>query len=188
MVGLMCSGDFDTIMDGIHENLLHLQYHDPVMQKTVKCMNSLGVFDVIHQYIMRTLQMPLYVYQAPLAVTVHRIVAQVQRPNIEWPKSYQRYRTMLTEKVELLRAWQRKIPPHISRHLSTKSFAEDSISFLLHILSPSTIRPVSGLHPSVYLGLMLSDKTKFSVVIALVFFLRYHCTCYLKKKRMIWTS
>ncbi|CAL1384459.1 unnamed protein product [Linum trigynum] len=145
-------GDFDTIMDGIHENLLHLQYHDPVMQKTVKCMNSLGVFDVIHQYIMRTLQMPLYVYQAPLAVTVHRIVAQVQRPNIEWPKSYQRYRTMLTEKVELLRAWQRKIPPHISRHLSTKSFAEDSISSLLHILSPSTIRPVS-LH-------LLSEKEK----------------------------
>lgn len=31
----MCSGDSDLILDGIHENILHLSYHDPVMQKTV---------------------------------------------------------------------------------------------------------------------------------------------------------
>ncbi|CAN0915710.1 Fatty acid amide hydrolase [Linum grandiflorum] len=136
-------GDYDMIMDGIHENFLHLQYHDPVMQKTVKCMNSLGVFDVVQQYIWRTMQMPLYVYQSPLAITVHHIVAQIQRPNIEWPKSYQRHRTILAEKLELLKAWHSKMPPHIFRHLSTKSFAEDSVSSLLHILSPSTIRPVA---------------------------------------------
>ncbi|CAN1790029.1 Chromosome transmission fidelity protein 18 homolog [Linum perenne] len=88
-------GDYDTIMDGIHENILHLQYHDPVMHKTVKCINSLGLFDLVHQYIWRTLQMPLYVYQPPLAITIHHTVAQIQRPNIEWPKSYQRYTSEL---------------------------------------------------------------------------------------------
>lgn len=31
----ICSGDYDLILDGIHENILHLHYHDPVMQKTV---------------------------------------------------------------------------------------------------------------------------------------------------------
>lgn len=35
-VSLMFSGDYDTIFDGIHENILQLQYHDPGMQKTVK--------------------------------------------------------------------------------------------------------------------------------------------------------
>ncbi|KAG5060532.1 hypothetical protein JHK87_001561 [Glycine soja] len=33
---LMCSGDSKLILDGIHENLLQLNYHDPVMQKTVE--------------------------------------------------------------------------------------------------------------------------------------------------------
>jgi len=32
---LMCSGDSNLILDGIHENVLRLNYHDPVMQKTV---------------------------------------------------------------------------------------------------------------------------------------------------------
>lgn len=131
------------ILDGIYENILQLHYHDPVMQKTVKCFNSLGVSDVIHQYIMRSQQMPLYAYQPCIAISIHQQVAQIQKPNIEWPRSYQRYRTVLMEKRDKLRSWQNKIPPHISRHLSTKSFVEDSVSPILHIISPPTLRPVA---------------------------------------------
>lgn len=144
MYSLMLNrGDSDLILDGIHENVLRLNYHDPVMQKTVKCFNSLGVYDIMHQYIMHTQQMPLYVYLPLLAITVHHIVSQVQKPNIEWPKSYYRYRTMMMEKMDILNTWHHKIPPHISRHLSASSFVEDLISPLLHILSPPTIRPVA---------------------------------------------
>ncbi|KAJ6713084.1 P-LOOP CONTAINING NUCLEOSIDE TRIPHOSPHATE HYDROLASES SUPERFAMILY PROTEIN [Salix purpurea] len=136
-------GDYDVIFDGIYDNILQLHYHDPVMQKTVKCFNSLGVSDVIHQYIMRSQQMPLYAYQPCIALSVHRQVAQIQKPNIEWPRSYQRYRTVLMEKMDKLRSWQNKIPSHISRHLSTKSFVEDSVSPILLIISPPTLRPVA---------------------------------------------
>ncbi|XP_021290988.1 chromosome transmission fidelity protein 18 homolog isoform X2 [Herrania umbratica] len=136
-------GDYDVILDGIHENILQLQYHDPVMQKTVKCLNSLGVSDLMQQYVMRTQQMPLQVYQPFIAITLHRMVAQVQKPIIEWPKSYQRYRTMLMEKTDILRSWHQKSPPYISRHFSTKSCIEDLISPLLHILSPPNLRPVA---------------------------------------------
>ncbi|TKY53598.1 Chromosome transmission fidelity protein 18-like [Spatholobus suberectus] len=145
-------GDSDLILDGIHENVLRLNYHDPVMQKTVKCFNNLGVYDQIHQYIMHTQQMPLYVYLPLVAITVHHIVSQVQKPNIEWPKSHQRYRTMMMEKMDILSTWHHKIPPHISRHLSASSFVQDLISPLLHILSPPTIRPVALQ--------LLSDKEK----------------------------
>jgi len=48
----------------------------------------------------------------------------------------------MTEKMDILNNWHHKIPPHIARHLSASSFAEDLISPLLHILSPPTIRPV----------------------------------------------
>ncbi|XP_062109092.1 uncharacterized protein LOC133819774 [Humulus lupulus] len=136
-------GDYDLIMDGIHENILQLHYHDPVMQKTVKCINNLGASDLLHQYIMRTQQMPLYAYQPAIAITIHRSVAQIQKPNIEWPKSNQRCRTMFMEKRDILSSWYHTIPPHISRHLSPTSFVEESVSLLLHILSPSTLRPAA---------------------------------------------
>ncbi|MBA0857319.1 hypothetical protein Goshw_010571 [Gossypium schwendimanii] len=136
-------GDYDVILDGIHENILQLRYHDPVMHKTVKCLNSLGISDVMQQYVMRTQQMSLQVYQPSVAIILHRVVAQVQKPTLEWPKSFQRYRTMLMEKTDILRAWHQKIPPYISRHLSTKSCIEDLISPLLHILSPPNFRPVA---------------------------------------------
>ncbi|KAH9650059.1 AAA domain-containing protein [Citrus sinensis] len=118
-------GDYDVIFDGIHENILQLQYHDPVMLKTV------------FPFLFST------VYQPPLAITVHRLVSQIQKPNLEWPKSYQRYRNALMEKMDIFKSWHSKIPPYISRHLSTKSFVKDSISPLLHILSPPTLRPVA---------------------------------------------
>ncbi|KAK7393195.1 hypothetical protein VNO78_21713 [Psophocarpus tetragonolobus] len=145
-------GDSDLILHGIHENVLQLNYHDPVMQKTVRCFNNLGVYDLMNQYIMHTQQMTLYVYLPLVAISVHHIVSQVQKPNIEWPKSHQRYRTMMMEKMDILNNWHHKIPPLIARHLSASSFVEDLISPLLHILSPSTIRPVSLQ--------LLSDKEK----------------------------
>jgi len=36
----MCSGDSNLILDGIHENVLQLNYHDPVMQKTVSIYHT----------------------------------------------------------------------------------------------------------------------------------------------------
>lgn len=85
---MICSGDYDLIYDGIHENILRLQYYDPVMQKTVsiipslyildylhlnldltihhlifvskvKCLDNLEFSDIINKYVMRTQQMSL---------------------------------------------------------------------------------------------------------------------------------
>ncbi|XP_023632922.1 chromosome transmission fidelity protein 18 homolog [Capsella rubella] len=145
-------GDYDLIFDGIHENILQLHYHDPVMDKTISCLDSLGTSDLLHRYILRTQHMPLYVYFPSLVIPIHRRVAQIQKPIIEWPKSFHRCRTLLVEKQESLRSWHHKIPPYIGRHLSIKSFVEDSVSPLLHILSPPTLRPVAS-H-------LLSDRQK----------------------------
>ncbi|KAK4798444.1 hypothetical protein SAY86_030770 [Trapa natans] len=136
-------GDYDLIMDGVYENFLHQQYHDPSMKKTVSCLNRVGESDLIHQCIMRSQHMHLQVYQPPIVIAVHHLIAQVPKPNIEWPKSLKRFRTTLMEKEDILRAWKHKIAPFISRHLSVKSFVEDFVSPLLHILSPPNLRPVA---------------------------------------------
>ncbi|XP_073276642.1 uncharacterized protein [Primulina huaijiensis] len=134
-------GDYELILDGIHENILLLRYIDPVMQKTVKCLDNLLVSDVNHRYIMRTQQMSLQVYQPPIAISIHGLVAQLEKLEIQWPKSFQRHRTISAERVDIFYTWNNRISPYISRHLSMKSFTEDSVSPMLHILSPPTLRP-----------------------------------------------
>ncbi|CAL4921905.1 unnamed protein product [Urochloa decumbens] len=136
-------GDYEITMDGIHENLLRLSYHDPMLQKTVKCLDILGVSDSLTQYVYRTQQMPLHAYQPSIAITISRMVAQVEKPNIEWPKALQRSRTLLLEKKDMLKTWQNQMSPLVSRHMSVESFVEDISSSLLHILSPLSLRPVA---------------------------------------------
>ncbi|XP_073010337.1 uncharacterized protein [Typha latifolia] len=136
-------GEYELTMDGIHENFLRLSYHDPMMQKTVKCLDILGISDSLLQYGFRTQHMSLHAYQPPIVISLSYLIAQVEKPNIEWPKTSQRCRAMLKEKKELLKTWQSKISPTISRHLSIESFVEDVISPLLHTLSPPNLRPVA---------------------------------------------
>uniref|UniRef100_K4A5L2 AAA+ ATPase domain-containing protein n=1 Tax=Setaria italica TaxID=4555 RepID=K4A5L2_SETIT len=136
-------GDYEVTMDGIHENFLRLSYHDPMLQKTVKCLDILGVSDCLTKYVYRTQQMPLLAYQPPIAITISRMVAQVEKPNIEWPKALQRSRTMLLEKKDMLKTWQTEMSPVVSRHMSVESFVEDIASPFLHILSPLSLRPVA---------------------------------------------
>uniref|UniRef100_A0A453IFM4 AAA+ ATPase domain-containing protein n=1 Tax=Aegilops tauschii subsp. strangulata TaxID=200361 RepID=A0A453IFM4_AEGTS len=136
-------GDYDVTMDGIHENFLKLSYHDPMLHKTVKCLDVLGVSDYLTQYVYRTQHMSLQAYQPPIAITISRIVAQVEKPNIEWPKALQRCRTMLLVKKDTLKTWQNRMSPLISRHLSVESFVGDIASPFLHILSPLNLRPVA---------------------------------------------
>ncbi|GAB2221775.1 hypothetical protein Drorol1_Dr00012963 [Drosera rotundifolia] len=136
-------GDYELIYDGVHENILRLHYHDPLMQKTVQCLDTLGVFDFIHRSIMQSQNMPLYAHLPPMAITIHHLVAQVEKPVLEWPRSSQRCRSKTTTNREVLRSWSSRISPYISRHLSFKSAIEDTLSFFLHILSPPTLRPVA---------------------------------------------
>ncbi|KAL8128846.1 hypothetical protein V2J09_018001 [Rumex salicifolius] len=136
-------GDYEVMFDGIHENILRQQYHDPGMLKTVQCLDNLGTSDLFNQRIMSSHNMVFYIYQPPLAITIHRQVCQVGKPIFEWPRSFHRYRISLMANIETLRSWHCKIIPGVSRHMSIRTFIGDTLSLLLHILSPPTLRPVA---------------------------------------------
>ncbi|KAJ3700688.1 hypothetical protein LUZ61_004393 [Rhynchospora tenuis] len=136
-------GEYELTMDGIHENFLRLSYHDPMMHKTVRCLDMLETSDFLIHYVSKTQQMSIHAYQPAIAVSLSRLIAQVEKPNIEWPKSFQRCRAMLVEKQETLKSWQRRIVPSISRHLSVESIVKDVVSPFLHIITPPNLRPVA---------------------------------------------
>lgn len=145
-------GDYELIFDGIHENFLQLHYHDPVLLKTVHCLDALVVSDLLHQCVIHSHNMSLSAYQPFITITIHQLLARVETPNIEWPKSFHRYRLGLMGNMDKLRSWQSRVAPCISRHLSMNSFVEDTVSPLLDILSPADLRPVA-VH-------LLSEKEK----------------------------
>ncbi|GLJ40597.1 hypothetical protein SUGI_0838040 [Cryptomeria japonica] len=137
-------GDYELAVEGIHENFLHVRYHDSAMEKTVKCLDFFCNSDLLSQRIMRSQHFFLNVYQPSIIVAIHCLIAQVEKPNIEWPKSHQRCRTILSEKKDLLKSWLNSISPTISRFLSLNSIVEDVITSLLYILSPPSLKPVAS--------------------------------------------
>ncbi|KAH9315407.1 hypothetical protein KI387_024034, partial [Taxus chinensis] len=137
-------GDYELGVDGIHENFLHVRYHDSAMEKTVKCLDFFCDSDLLSQNIMRSQHFFLNVYQPSIIIAIRRLIAEVEKPNIEWPKSHHRYRTVLSEKKDLLKTWLNSISPTISRFLSRNSIVEDVIAPLLYILSPPALRPVAS--------------------------------------------
>eukprot|EP01018_Ginkgo_biloba_P033704 Gb_40705 [translate_table: standard] len=137
-------GDYELGVEGIYENFLHVRYHDSAMEKTVKCLDFLCDSDLLIQRTMRNQHFFLYVYQPSINIAIRRLVAQVEKPSIEWPKSFQRYRAVLIEKKDLLKSWVNSISPATSRYLSIKSIVEDVVSSLLCILSPPGLRPVAS--------------------------------------------
>lgn len=137
-------GDYELGVEGIHENFLHMRYHDSAMEKTIKCLDFLCDSNLFSQRTMRAQQFFLYAYQPSIIVSIQRLIAQVEKPNIEWPKSHQRYRATLTGKKDLLKSWMNRISPTVSRYLSPDSIVLDIISPLLYILSPPALRPVAS--------------------------------------------
>lgn len=82
-------------------------------------------------------------YQPSMELLIRRLVAQEERPQIEWPRSYQRFRLDRAVKKEMISSWLAAMVASVSRSVSPACLAQDIVTPLLSILSPPTLRPVS---------------------------------------------
>lgn len=82
-------------------------------------------------------------YQPSMELLIRRLVAQEERPQIEWPRSYQRFRLDRAVKKEMISSWLAAMAASVSRSVSPACLAQDIVTPLLSILSPPTLRPVS---------------------------------------------
>lgn len=82
-------------------------------------------------------------YQPSMELLIRRLVAQEERPQIEWPRSYQRFRVDRAVKKEMISSWLAAMVASVSRSVSPACLAQDIVTPLLSILSPPTLRPVS---------------------------------------------
>jgi chromosome transmission fidelity protein 18 len=137
-------GDYELTMDGIHENILQMRYHDASLQKTVEALEWMGDSDMFGQSIQSKQHYFLLAYQPSMELLIRRLVAQEERPQIEWPRSYQRFRLDRAVKKEMISSWLAAMVASVSRSVSPASLAQDIVTPLLSILSPPTLRPVAS--------------------------------------------
>lgn len=136
-------GDFELTNDGVYDNLLHIRYQDSSLQKMVECLELLGDSEITSHHALRHQHFTLNVYQPSFTLAIRRLIAQPEKPHIEWPKTFQRFRVEHGAKQELLRSWMMSMQPSTYQNFTARCLAWDLISPLLYILSPQKLRPVA---------------------------------------------
>lgn len=92
---------------------------------------------------LKNLHLASAAYQPSTLLAIRGLVAQQERPQINWPRAYQKCRTEQAVKTELLNSWCAAMTASVSRTLSPSCLSQDIVSPILSILTPPTIRPVS---------------------------------------------
>ncbi|MCO5602587.1 hypothetical protein L7F22_056721 [Adiantum nelumboides] len=136
-------GDFEITVDGVYDNLTHIRYQDSSLQKTVQCLELLGDSEITSCYALRHQNFTLNVYQPAFSLAIRRLVAQQEKPFMEWPKTFQRLRAEHSAKKDLLRSWMMSMQPLTYRNFTAECLAWDLVSPLLGILSPLRLWPVA---------------------------------------------
>ncbi|KAI5060585.1 hypothetical protein GOP47_0025005 [Adiantum capillus-veneris] len=136
-------GDFELTNDGVYDNLTHIRYQDSSLQKMVQCLELLGDSEITSCYALRHQNFALTVYQPAFLLAIRRLVAQPEKPFMEWPKTFQRFRVERSAKHDLLRSWMLSMQPVTHRNFTAECLAWDLVSHLLCILAPQRLRPVA---------------------------------------------
>ncbi|KAH7427153.1 hypothetical protein KP509_10G031900 [Ceratopteris richardii] len=137
-------GDFELTNSGIYDNLIHVRYQDSSLQKTVQCLELLGDSEIMDHYALRHQNFILNVYQPAIVLTIRNLVAQPEKPFMEWPKTLQRFKVDYSAKQDILKSWMMKMQPATYRNFRADCLISDLISPLLSILAPQRLRPVAS--------------------------------------------
>ena len=92
---------------------------------------------------LKNLHLASAAYQPSTLLAIRGLVAQQEKPQINWPRAYQKCRTEHAVKTELLNSWCAAMTAAVSRTLSPSCLSQDIVTPILSILTPPTIRPVS---------------------------------------------
>ncbi|GAQ84926.1 DNA replication checkpoint protein CHL12/CTF18 [Klebsormidium nitens] len=148
-------GEHDFVMEGVHENFLRMRYHEGTLQKTVECLEWMGDSELMSRRVHSRQHFFLMAYQPATLQAVRRLIANPERPHIEFPKTYNKFRADHSSQRQLLQSWQMEMDPGVARGLNPSAIIRDLVSPLLDIVAPPTLRPVASQ--------LLSEKEKGEV-------------------------
>ncbi|CAI5493677.1 unnamed protein product, partial [Closterium sp. Naga37s-1] len=137
-------GTSDTLLDGIHDNLLHAALSDVSLRKTSSSLHWLVCADQWHHRAMASQQFALLAFETCAMYAIRATMGAADRHPLEWPKAHARYRSQHTVRRETVEAWRGAMLPAIARTSPLRSLVPDLVSPLLSVISATPIRPVAG--------------------------------------------
>jgi chromosome transmission fidelity protein 18 len=158
VAAFVATGDHDKVIQGLYENMLLIPYHDPLMDKTAKCIEWFGIGD------MWGVNYPNFVPY--VAVALHLAVAQPSLPRLQLPKKdYER--RMVEQRnqsiVQSLLQPSGHLPSFFARHgLGRERVVAEVLPSLLVIISPR-LRPSNA-----YMLTEMEKRDVRALVLALV--------------------
>lgn len=125
---------------------------------------------------LKNLHLASAAYQPSTLLAIRGLVAQQEKPQINWPRAYQKCRTEHAVKTELLNSWCAAMTASVSRTLSPSCLSQDIVTPILSILAPPTIRPVSWHQFLMHLW-FLTCRRKSVLVEVLIFLYCFSVAC-----------
>ncbi|MEW5318683.1 MAG: hypothetical protein WDW38_009885 [Sanguina aurantia] len=145
--GMMADfGDYETVMGGLHENMLSQRYLDIDFKKTCAMVDTISNVDIMMRSCRRSSDFGLMRYFAPALYIIHALAAQDEKPHLSWPKPAADAHRREVANTELLRGWASKVAPAVLQACGAENDVSggwEVVPSLKLLLSP-VIRPLAS--------------------------------------------
>lgn len=140
---VMKNENMDLILQGVHENMLTVKYHDPLLKRTMRAMEWFQLYDTLNSAIFKSQQYSLLSFIPFVAVGIYQnIKANYLEKPFQYPKADRLARTMKKENKNILKTFFHKLNPRVKSTMSEPAFLLDILSHFLRIIAPD-IRPIA---------------------------------------------
>ena len=134
----------DKLIKGSYENMHNVGYTDPTMSKTIEIYNWMCYYDTMNKSIKETQVYSLNKYKNIIPLAYHKLCGNnAILPNFQFPKSEKQFIAQLNTNSEIIKNFLLGVQPSIYCHLTTTIISVDYLSYLIDILSPTSIKSVN---------------------------------------------
>ncbi|XP_067933442.1 chromosome transmission fidelity protein 18 homolog [Watersipora subatra] len=136
-------GEFNRLVQGLHDNFLNMKFKDCFMRNVVTGMNWLTFTDQVNKRIFSQQAFTLYGYLPYLSVIFHLLFAQTAVPKVVYPKTQYEVTSKQKQMCSLLATLVENMVPSVRQHVSDSALSLDILPLLVDVIIQPHMRPVN---------------------------------------------
>ncbi|KAF6029468.1 CHTF18 [Bugula neritina] len=136
-------GEFNRMVQGLHENFINMKYKDSNMQSIRSGMEWLCFTDQLNQKVISQQAFILSGYLPYLAVVFHLHFSQTSVPKITYPKAQFEASSRQGHMSSLLASLSQNVCPHVHQFISPLVLTLDVLPLLVDVILQPNMRPVN---------------------------------------------
>lgn len=136
------SNKVDRVLDGVHENVLLVKYHDPMFQKTTSLTQWFQFYDELQSQVAAKQLFALSAYLPYVGSAANLLCCTSTSHQYMYPRSARVVRDTKQVNEATIQSFLANIVPPLRPYLDLQSIVTDFASYLVRILAPH-LRPVN---------------------------------------------